>query len=51
MSPVRMNSVITMKTSQGYVKDSTISKNAMSEFENDEWSYEPEKLLHHFSFK
>lgn len=51
MSPDRMNFLITTETSQGYVKDSGVSKNAMSAFDNDEWSSEPGKLLHRFSFK
>lgn len=45
MSPECVNFLITTKTSQGYVKDSTVSKNAMSAFDNDKWSSEPEKLF------
>lgn len=51
MSPKHANFLITPKTSQGYVKDSTVSKNAMSAFDNDKWSYEPGRALDHFSFK
>lgn len=45
MSPECMNFLIRTKTSQGYVKDGTVSKNAMSAFDNDEWSSEPGKLF------
>lgn len=51
MSPERTLFLITRKTSQGYVEDSSVSKNAMPAFDNEEWSSEPGKLLHHFSFK